>query len=595
MAENKIKTISTTNDFAILVYPWKTPYLDENMEEGEPYLLRLGPHFCSFTRNKDIGGTLQIEAFGANLPGEIGDWIVFKTSSAKNISEDFKTALKEGTTKFIGQIYSRNITHVADGDGNIRSYTQYTIREWSHVFHITVKLDVLAAASNSRSPGGSRREETVSLAAKATGKDPSEIINELNSSRFNPFNFTVALLKIIGAISASDERVREFSNLYQVSTRLPLIPEKLVQDNILTYRPPVGAWPAFDKKNPWATGFFWSILGVQKWKEGKNIYTEVFKDISSFWENLKLSFDRPYSLNDPLMYTTDYSFIQSLRQQFGDAGVYEMYTDILYFQNSKRCAPALVVRDTPMSFRKLYEKAPEDIKNQFSWTFFDDIPRINVSSASVISITFSSSASESANFIRLNYVPGSFRDTSGHAESTVNGVFTNVPSQKKFGSVFETKIITAFLSEQEQQPLENKSESQTESKSHSSISRNWFESLATRIGNYTPNLFLFPKANVYIKDNDYPISVGMAIRIEFKHLKLVGFVEAVNCMYKVEPDGKRKNDYYIDLSNCCMENSDGLLQPIPKQIMAGLSKYVPDPSHEKAALEAWKFYKKDEI
>lgn len=597
MALAKTETKSITNDFVIIVYPWETPYLDKGMNEGEPYLLDLGPHYVSFTRNKDIGGSLQIESSGTQSDANIGDWLVFKTFSKKRINRTEEKFLNEGRTKFIGQIYSKNSSHFADAEGNLRTSTQYTVREWSHVFHMQVKIDQTALAINSggiSSRGNQEKFET----AFGEGSSASKKFLEFIDAKYSPFDITIQSLNFIGALSSNDERskVDEVKNLFKVTHRLPIIPEKLFKENIKQWQDPSGKQDTFDKKDPWSTGFFWNFIGVQKWKAGKKSYKETFATPESLWNNLDLVTNtRPVALTSPLEYSIGLSFRDALKNQFGDSGMYEFYTDIVYFEESSKCAPALFVRDTPISFRKLQESAPRDseqIDNKFGWTFFDDIPRTNVSAASILSITFNTKANDSANYMRYNFAGGAMQAQANKALATKYGVFVNIPSQRKFGTVADEWDIKAYIS---QENLRGNSSGKGESDASLSGSdlTNWFKALSTKAGNYYPYRFLFPSMNLYLKDDDYPITVGLAVRIQLPNTTLVGFVDSVNNIYKLQEDGKKVNEIYVKLTDTCMEDGDGNLMPMPRKLISDLLRHKVTQAEKDEILKTWKFRTKE--
>lgn len=591
------KTKTSHSDFAIVVYPWRDNYLDAGMEEGNPYLLDIGPHFVSFSRSKDIGGTLQIESYGVGDTAEIGDWIVLKTFSKRRISRKSDDYRKEGRVKFIGQVYSKNVTHFSDADGNLRTNTQYTVREWSHIFHMQVKVDQMAISANAEegSSQGVLGRIELSSGSNATRSEASKRFEDFINEKYNPFNLTAQMLEFIGGLSANDRRnpQKEVANLFSVTHRLPIVPEQLFEENILPWTSPEGNTDRFDKQSPWSTGFFWWFLGVQQWASGKKSYEATFRSPDSLWDQLTLISDtRPASLTNPIEYAIGYSFIEALMKQFGDAGLYDIYTDLVYFEDEAKCAPALFVRDRPVSFRRIYDSASaQQLEGEFGWTYFDDIPRTEIDPASVISITFNSNASDSANYIRYNLESGVFKDNNAKALSTKYGVYVNTASQRKFGTVEDERIIHSYISPELASRI-SKGESKNVADLRDSSFENWFKALSTKSGNYYPFKFMFPNANVLLKDDDYPITVGMAIRIKLQNTVLVGFVESVNTFFRMQEDGKKTNEVYVELTDCSMEDSDGNLMPMPRKLINNFVRHVVTPDEKQRVLDTWRFQSK---
>lgn len=594
---NTFRTKTSHSDFAIIVYPWKDKYLDTSMEEGNPYLLDLGPHFVSFSRSKDIGGTMQIESYGQGDTAEIGDWVVFKTFSKRRISRDSDDYRRDGRVKFIGQIYSKNVSHLADADGNLRTNTQYTIREWSHIFHMQVKVDQMAIAANAEegSSQGTLGKLELSAGSNANRTEASKRFEDFINEKYNPFNLTAQMLEFIGGLSANDQRnpQKEVANLFSVTHRLPIVPEQLFKENIIPWTSPEGDTDQFDKDNPWATGFFWWFLGVQQWASGRKSYASTFRDPDALWSQLKLVDNtRPAAQTSPIEYAIGFSFIESLMRQFGDAGLYDIYTDLIYFEDQAKCAPALFVRDKPVSFRKIYDSAgAQQLEGEFGWTYLDDIPRTEIDPASVISVTFNTKADSSANYIRYNLESGVFKDNAAKALSTQFGVYVNIASQRKFGTVEDERIIHSYISPELAARI-SKGESKNKGDLKGSQFDNWFKALSTKSGNYYPFKFMFPNANVFLKDDDYPITIGMAIRIKLQNTVLVGFVESINTFFKLQQDGKKTNEIFVELSDCSMEDSDGNLMPMPRNLINNFVRHVVTPDEERRILDTWRFQSK---
>lgn len=583
-----MKTISTESDFLIKVYPWKTPYIDSDLKEGDPFIFDNGPHFVSFFRSKNIGGTMQIDTFGSEQFMEIGDWVVLKTKSSGKIDRSKYT--KDGIIQFIGQVYSKNTSHFADAEGILRTTTQYTVREWSHVFHIQVKVDQTAISLARQ--GASRSEVLSEAAASGAGGDQSKALLNFVNAKFSPFDMAFQLLQFVGGLSANDDRAPVAgSELLKVTTRLPILPSKLIEENIFLYTGQgSGKTVKFNKSSPWATGFMTPIIGVQKWKSIGKEYSAVFGGNQSIFSDVDLKTDtRPINLYNPLIFGNGWSFIEALTKTFADSGIYEYYTDLISVQTDEfsKTAPAIFARDVPMSFKNLWKSSEaKNIEGKFEWTYLDDIPRTTIDSASVVSLTFNSKASSSANHIRFNFRPGAYSANETKGSATVKGTYVNVPAQRKFGSVVDERDISAFI---DPKSIRSNNSNGMEKKEAQATSTQWFQALSNKAGNFYPYLFMFPSANLVIKQSDYPITVGMAVRIELQEITVVGFVESINTTYRVQGDGKKQNSTYLELSLLSMEKQDKTLMPIPSKAISSLFRYKLREEDIAEIEESWVF------
>lgn len=569
-----MKTKSIESDFILVVYPWKSPYLTTVLEAAPPFVLDQGPHFVSFERSKNIGGSMTVDCFGAESTMEIGDWLVLRSKSSGRI--DRSDYVNEGSVQFIGQVYNKNVSHFADADGNLRSTTQFTVREWSHVLHIQVKLDQIAMGLALK--GASTQEKILNAAAGENSK--SDILLKFTNARFSPFDMAAQMLELIDGLSANDTRsVIAGSSLLNVMTRLPIMPPQLIKDNIEFAQ---NTEP--DPDRPWSTGFLWPLVGVQNWPTPVQEYSSVFASPASL-RAVNLGNNRPITLYNPLLMGYGWSFVEALQKIFADSGIYEYYTDLVHFSSSKKVAPIFVARDFPMTFRKIWEGSEaKNLEGDFGWTVLDDIPRTSIDAASVVSISFTSSALDSPNYIRYNFSAGAYKGTTMKASATANGMYVNINSQRKFGSVVDERTISAWIST---------SATTADSdviKLGATGAQKWFAAIANKSGNFLPYLFMFPQINMVLKQADYPLTVGMAVRVKMTDLTLVGFVNSIKTTHEVASDGKKVSITYLALSLGCMEESDfGNLVPLPRKAITSLLKYKPSQTDLDEVLENWKF------
>lgn len=590
-----MKTSNISSNFGIIHYGWNAKYAvpgsqDDTGKEGR--LLNVGPHYVNLSRTKKIGGTLEIDCFGPISDVMIGDWIVFKISSkAPFTKENFK---ENGLVKFIGQIYSKNIQNVADGDGNIRVITAMSVREWSHVFNVQVKLDQISRILNTlkTSSAENLKKEISSVVGPEAA---SKTLEKALKARSNPFEFVSFLLQVVGALGANTNTVRETEKIerLEVISRLPLVPEKLVKDH-------VSIDSSFNFKTPWSTGFSKQIIGVQtlggKPNKSEEFYTS--DDVEKAY-GLETS-TRPGALQNPLDLSKNIPLIDMLTSQFGESDSYEFYSDILYF--GKTVIPALIVRDKPLSFSKIWQADPASAltgpsiaslnagtskpnvtnpkEGPFKWTYFDYIPRTTVPATNVINININHNFTQAYNFFRFNFNPGVVLGASATGAATVNGTKWNIPSQFRFGTIEYERFVNSYL------------ESKKTAKGEFKPSEGWFEALSLKSLNYYSYKYLFPDMTLTIKDDDFPIVVGNMLRIPLgnNRLTVVGEVQSIQIQSKVLGDGKHENMTYIRISDCGFEDpASNKILPFPSRALENLTRYPADASDLYETADIWKF------
>lgn len=578
-----MKTLNSVSDFAIIHYGWSEPIMNSGTVDVDPglpgRLLKLGAHFVTFQRSKNIGGSAAIECFGVVENVEIGDWIVLKLSSNKQITKD--NYAKTGIVKFIGQVASSSINHFADGDGNLRVTTQLVVREWSHALNMPVKYEQLSALINSKQFTQLNQLVSDSLKAqKPNSEDVSKIVEKYLSRKFNPFQATEIILSIVGAISTNtsfDKQVQRFES----SNRLPAIPKTLLEENIVAF---ASNAQSINWISPWDTGAIAQIIGVQKTNKVTKL-EEINRSLETYLSALDLekntrpgkSFERP-ALNSA------FSVVDAIGKASGSNTLYEIYTDLVFTKNkdtSWSSTPCLVVRDKPISYKKIWKSVKgEDYAQKFEWTFIDFVPRVEVDSAAIISININQSISNAYNFLSFSLAPQSFKATVAASEAKANGVRANVPSQFRYGTQVFEEVVQDYIIAEKLQDIE-----------FNEISGKWFKAISIKALNYFTHMMLFPTANLHIKDIEYPLSVGNMISIKLPTgMEIVGEVEKINSQIKVQGDGKHTNDTYIDVSKLSMvDSTDGLLMPIPPRVLKNLLKISPTEEDKKQILSIWKY------
>jgi len=577
-----LKTINSVSDFALIHYGWNEPILNPTTLESDPglpgRLIKIGAHFISFQRSKSIGGSATIDFFSTIDGMDVGDWVVLKISSDKTITQ--ANYAKTGIVKFIGQISSLSMNHFADADGNLRTTSQMVVREWSHALNMPVKYDQLSSLIQSK--------QFTQLTAIATqinkpdSKEISKLVEKYLQGRYNPFQATELILSIAGAISSNvvrDELVQRFES----SNRLPAMPKSLLNENIVAFAP--GSKP-ISWFSPWDSGAIAQIIGVQSTNKVIKL-EEINSSLESYISALQLEQkSRPGKSFDRSSLNTGFSISAAIIKAAGSSTLYEMYTDLVFTQKDGiwSSTPAIVVRDKPISYRKIWNSqgvsdAISKDAEKFKWTFVDFVPRVSVDAASVISIGVNQSIAQAFNFLSFSLAPQSYKAAAAESEAKANGVRANVPSQFRYGTqVFEETVQDYIVADKLQDVTFN------------DISGQWFQAMSLKALNFYTHHMLFPTANLHIKDIDYPISVGNMISIVLPTgVEIVGEVEKINAQIKVLGDGKHVNNTYLEISKLSMVDSDNLLMPIPPRVLKNLLKVKPSKEDKEKIFSIWKF------
>jgi len=571
-----MQTSNISSHFSLIHYGWKNPYPTDadTSKDVLPGRILPGIHYSSFSRSRSaIGGTLEVDIFGANPQVNVGDWVVFKTSATGKFTQDnFKS---HGLTRFIGQIYSITPSFFADAEGNVRRTYKLNVREWSHVLYVPVRFDQLALESASEEIPA--LNSVAGIVTGSTG-DKNDLFEKLIQAKLNTFETVEALLEIIGGLSA--DKTKQTINkldIYKVSTRMPLIPYTLVEDHVITQDKAKlsGGAQQFDSERPWSTGFMWNILGVQEWD--KQDSTGLFESAEDIKKSVKLvTQGRPTTFVSPGIYYKGESFNDLLTKKLGPEG-YEFYTDLWYIKDKQgviKVAPVLVVRDNPYSMRG---QGVDDRK--FSWTYYDDLPKVSVPLRNIVSITPSQTFLNSKNYIRCEYKSAIISHYPNQAATIINGTQTNIASQNRFGGMEMNPIISDLYNVK------------GEDKSVQDNAANWLTALSQKLISYYSYDYLFPRASILIKDADFPLSVGfnMEIPLGKDRATLVGHIDSIDYRYHVHSDGRHENQTYVKLSRLCMLGEDGkTLQPLPPQGILDLIK-LPD---DKNGSQFWTLLKK---
>jgi hypothetical protein len=578
----------------IILYSWRS-YVPNNAESSDdtsvPVLLNAangsGVHYLNFSRSKNIGGNCEIDLFGAVHPSvKVGDWIVVKNSSSGEFTDaNFRT---HGITKFIGQIHSINTNFFADADGILRKTIKLSVREWSHVLHVPVRYDEFAnTATNNLGAVSALQQATTNFQAD----NRQDVFLRLAYSSLNPFELVKMLLVLVGALSRNQSKIPGIDKRNEIATRLPRIPAALAADHVLLFQE-TGVSnvvePEFDAESPWGTGFVWPLLGAQRWGGKTNIDSSAL-NASDWWDGVELdATGRPSTYTNVMSYTTGASFAEAAQNEAAMLGDFELYTDLGYAQDSSgdvKCFPTFVFRDKPLSFKRLWtEDKANKLEQEIPWTYLDYIPRTTIPLSHVVNINMTTSFTSAPNYTRLNVDNTVVLNTVANSQSYQEGTKTNLASQYRFGGMQREMI----LRKQVLGDTSDKSEDQKRTALNRVLS--YVSCAASKMANFYHYNFLFPRASVEIKDDEFTVVVGQMIRIPLggERPAMVGQVESVQFSLKVGGDGKQEQKTIVELSSVSCESEPfGELIPLPPRAAHDL--FGIDVFRDTEYLEDWVF------
>ena len=237
--------------------------------------------------------------------------------------------------------------------------------------------------------------------------------------------------------------------------------------------------------------------------------------------------------------------------QFAETSdLYEFYGDIFYEKGVAK--PAIVIRDKPITYKRLWRDHTAEAGN-FGWTNIDDIPRVTVPIENVTRVTSSYELQSSYNFIRLNFSSDVINNQTLSAQANEHGYSYDLSAMERFGTISYDRDVNTYALDE---PLLAGTYFSTPSASK------WFRALATKIQNFNGYRYLFPDVSISLKDADFPLTIGLMVRIPLGEGKftLVGQVESIKVQAKITGDGQTDNQTIVDLSSVgyeAIERPDG--------------------------------------
>jgi len=612
-----MQTINVSHNFALVHYGWKDFFPISN-EMKPRKVINKGITYLSYARSKKLGNSLNITYMGYMPDLYIGDWLVLVTSNKGSLdtyeeqenSQNFY--LNKGIVKFIGQVQSITSQYNADADGILKKSYNIQVREWSHCLNIPLRYSDEMAVLSTKELGQTTKLFNQLKETGAAGESgfvgsnaKEDNWRTFTSNRLPAFQIIKNVTTMMGLRSALSNKKDKNLKISLTTSDLPSIPKSIYEDHILKYED-----EKYEQKFPFNTGFLFELIGIQTWENMKlenNLFNPEYIEYIVNEEAV-----RPPAFVTPAMYAQGLLFSAVVEKVLESGGEYETFSDLLYFKNEDNlvlCKPILVVRDKPISFRSIANSKDNKIyKNSelnFGFTYKDDIPRITVPLTNVLSFSVSYSIQNTRNYIQfspvakyikeaylvtaaLNY--GRYKDSFSqdrfggqeYVASTAEfvGIIPTVPAAPPPAPVKKT---AAKQKNQKSKNTKNKTnpaantaaqnaQSQSEARLASQVNKvfgEWLAALAEKYKYYLPAKFAMPNCTVQIIDNDFPLTVGLMVRIPLGEGRptICGEIEEISSTYTISGDGRISNQTYVKLADLLMENPQDpkILNIIPKE------------------------------
>lgn len=580
-----MSTNNVSHGIALIHYGWKE-FIPVSNETKTRKTINHGLTYVSFSRTKKIGNILNLTYTGYMPDIYIGDWIVLKTTSkgSFDLSEEGKGSpnhyLKKGIVRFIGQIHSVTSQYNTDADGILKKSYNILIREWSHCLNLPIRYsDEIRILSTSEDTRASAIQEELKRYP-----ENSDYINqvvaadwkELVSSRLPAFKLISNVLRLMGARSALSEAKDENKNvpIYLTTSDLPEIPAQIYYDHIYQKTN-----EKYEQKFPFNTGFMTELIGPQLWGYRDPILRNNTLDTNVIDNIINTESRRPPAFISPTVYSEGRPFLQIAQTILDSGGEYETFSDFLYFSYDGRivCRPTLIIRDKPISFRSV-ASAPgnaeyTDSDKNYGFTYKDDIPRITLPISNIIGITASYTMQDTFNYLQFTAMPKVLNEEPLLLQSLKYGRYKDISSQKRFGGqeyVAQTlefvSTVDDILSVKENPPKvaapKDKTASNKKEGTAGAVDPNatpvsfWYYALTQKYRYYLPIRFAMPNCTVQLIDNDFPLAVGMMVRIPLggDRPTICGEIEEISYTTNITGEGRVANQTYVKLTELLMED-----------------------------------------
>lgn len=600
---------------------------DKEAPEIKARFTSLGIIAISINRSKSTpAATADVRVVG-RLPPEIivGNWCII---SSTQYGHSGSSTGKKNMVKFLGQIDNLAIAYSSDAKGTIRQTTNIRIREWSHILlqEVTYDIGSIFAQIRKNTNSGNFGETSAALARKEMSVKAAEELQKIAQDSYDPFSAAHLALKVLGLISRIDEfeatkevTTGAFRNVVARPTEIPssivlrvgssfttqqLNENKSAAQNNSSEGPiDASAWdtgfirvvsgnkyPPFLSAGSWE-GYF--SKGLNPGDAGPANPNPSINDLIAYtknsWETRKDKVVIPNSLTAINTAVSAWSLISL----YLEPDLYEVYTDMLHQEGASSetpsSIPVIFIRAKPYALKYYIENSQGyafetttgnagsgvNIKERIKedWTTYDNIPTIEINSASIMSFSIQNEFQTSPNYIRT-YIGGDngiSQDTK-NIVSAQNRTLLTAQRDRFGGQSYQGNITFNIIEQEESEQSGGPGQSGQSGSGVSNIVE--YSRIAMELWRlWFGYIYEMPNATLTIKDDNYPLTVGFNIKFRVGNFDLVGHVESYSVQASIDGRGVETTNISIALSRIVADytNLGGVgLAPLPPSAFGNL-------------------------
>lgn len=503
-----------------------------------------------------------------------GTWIVVSSIGAVDT-----TGAKRRLVRYIGQIHTITPNFSSNPEtGLISTVTEISCREWSASLTIPIRYDHYSLQNTLiqtiKGPAavalGTGEMIDDLVRAGRTPKQARKEITEITKKAFDAFSACHLILRMVGAMAnndANDKAKNLETNAPKYSMAPPRVPFQLMK-RLGLMNTDLNNFG--EDTHPFTSGFVKVLTGIQlkpfgnaakgKW----NGFFNKDNSIKNYGELLRKG-------KESKKYAQVASGILAMSQvgmsawdlltQYCDNAVNEVFTDLLYEIQSDetedlldniKTQPVIFIRDKPF-LMKYWEKSSLRAGSKVfgNWTYYDDIPRVNINASSIMNVQFRNTFLNSPNYIRTNVsLPVTNKDVSS-ALSAIDGFVRMLPEQHRFGGqefFLETQFIEDKLTESSGPDFTPSGVLQQGGLSSNTQTTTWFKEMRDVSRFWHGYRYRMADATITLKDDNYAIMIGFNATFRIgKYAQLVGHVDSISFSFDIDPNGLEQNVTQVSL------------------------------------------------
>lgn len=488
----------------------------------------------------------------------VGNWVVVSSAQQDDSSIGMRVI-----PKFLGQIESINVNYMSDQSGAITINSSILLKEWSHVLNTDFVFDFNAIQKFIQEANVENAAIGIlNTVASNSTIDPKKSIGDMKKlleSSFDPFESAHVILKLIGVLS-DEEAIGDAkgvsTSLHELAVAPPDIPASVLARFGMTSESNPTVFP---NTTSWNGGFCTVVSGIKPPDKFRS-WNGVFKksEFNEYKQKVMDSYEKRMikpKMSSALLGLVGNFSAWNLLNNSCESTVNEVYTDMWYqYQNDNSTEsivprPVIVVRDKPLMIKEIFydnknfpftnPENKEIILNDY--TFLDDLPRINIPRASVVSAAISADTNSSPNYFKSDIRMPSLNGGDAFSAGIIKSIIRVSPEQRRFGGKAISLTPRFILPDFDSAKLAKTGSSNTP-----------FETLFTVITElarmwYAYN-YRFGKGSISIIDDNIPLSVGFNANFSVGNFDLVGHIDSINTSFTMSPDGQESTVTTLGLS-----------------------------------------------